>query len=123
LVLIVIKKINFNLINFSGPFFLFLSSFTTIMLYIFYETFGDKISIWVRLLGFFIYSIHMSSYLFTFLKNPGIPAQELELENSELKEVLKGIKNYRICKVCNVIMNRNKETNHCDDCGVCIEGN
>lgn len=92
------------------------------MLFIFYKTFDEKISVWIKVLGFVIYLIHMICYIYTVLKNPGIPAQEMELENSDLKEVLKGIKNYKICKICNVIMNRNKETNHCEDCGVCIEG-
>ena len=92
------------------------------MLFIFYKTFEDKISISVKFLSFMIYLIQISCYTYTFLKNPGIPGREMELDNIYLKEVLKGIKNYRICKVCNVIMNRNKDTNHCDDCNVCIEG-
>jgi uncharacterized membrane protein YccF (DUF307 family) len=92
------------------------------MLFIFYKTFDDKISIWVNLLGFFIYLIHIISYIYTALKNPGIPLQEMELQNSNLKEVLKKIKNYKICKICNVIMDRNKDTSHCDDCGICVEG-
>jgi hypothetical protein len=92
------------------------------VLFIFYKTFDNKISVWIKLLGFFLYLIHIISYAYTALKNPGIPKQEMELENSDLKEVLKKIKNYKICKICNVIMNRNKDTNHCDDCGICIEG-
>ena len=64
----------------------------------------------------------MISYIYTAMKNPGIPGFEMELQNGNLKEVLKGIKNYKICKICNLIMNRNEGTGHCEDCGVCVEG-
>lgn len=96
--------------------------FITIVLFIFYYTLSDKIQTWVKILGLFFYLLNITSHIYASLKNPGIPKHELTLENSSLKEVLKGIKNYKICKTCNVIMDKNKETNHCNDCGVCIEG-
>ena len=64
----------------------------------------------------------MTSYSYTALINPGIPKNCLDIDG-DLKESLKDIKNFRICKVCNVIMNKDQNTMHCDDCNACIEGN
>ena len=33
------------------------------------------------------------------------------------------LQNYRICVECNVIMNLDEGTSHCDECNVCVEGN
>jgi hypothetical protein len=44
--------------------------------------------------------------------------------NLNLKYSIKNmnIKNFRICNVCNFIMNMDENTVHCEDCGICIEG-
>lgn len=64
----------------------------------------------------------MSSYSYTALINPGIPKNSFDIDG-DVKDSLKNIRNYRICKVCNVIMNKDENTMHCDDCNACIEGN
>ena len=66
-----------------------------------------------------LYLIQISSYTLTALINPGLPKKELNL-----KYCNRGIplKNFRICNVCNLIMNMDEMTSHCEDCNVCIEG-
>jgi hypothetical protein len=53
------------------------------------------------------------------LINPGLPKKEMNLKYS-VKDL--NIKNFRICPICNVIMNLDDNTSHCEDCNVCIEG-
>lgn len=76
------------------------------------------LSDYVKFIGILLLATQIFSYWYTALKNPGIPKKELWLNNG--KEVT--IKNSRICYICNVIMNLDEGTEHCDDCGVCIEG-
>ncbi len=61
----------------------------------------------------------MTSYCLTVLVNPGLPKKETNLKYTVNKV---SFKNFRICGVCNVIMNIDENTTHCDDCNVCIEG-
>ncbi len=84
-------------------------------------SFWDKISDILKLFGFLIYFIQITSYSYTALINPGIPKNSLDLDG-DLKESLKTIRNYRICKICNVIMDKDINTMHCDECNACIEG-
>ena len=76
-----------------------------------------------KVIGLIIYLIQITCYTYTFLKNPGIPTKRFELDyNDNLNETLKEIKSYKICEICNIIMDKNLNTKHCDDCEVCIEG-
>jgi hypothetical protein len=98
-----------------------------------YKISYDKISYNYKLTSLVIYIIQLSSYTYTFLKNPGIPKKELEIldinnnndhlyVNLSLNETLKEIKDHKICRICNIIIHKNINTNHCIDCDVCIEG-
>ena len=69
-----------------------------------------------------IYLTQLSSYTYCALINPGIPKRNMNLENNNIGEITKEIRNYRICKICNILMNKDENTCHCEDCGTCIEG-
>jgi hypothetical protein len=61
------------------------------------------------------------SYFILFLSNPGLPPQSMNKQFYEAnKEKLKISSTY-LCKYCNIMMNEDIYTKHCDDCGVCIE--
>lgn len=92
------------------------------MFYLFISFVWNKLSDISKFFGLLIYFIQITSYSYTALVNPGIPKNNLDIDG-DLREILKNIKNYRICKICNVIMNKDENTMHCDDCKTCIEGN
>lgn len=53
--------------------------------------------------------------------NPGIPEKEFWLENYDQDKAQ--LTNYRICPVCQIVMNLDDQTEHCEDCNICVEGN
>ena len=79
--------------------------------------------------GIVLYFVQMISYTYTFMKNPGIPINKensLEMtknieENKHKKN--KGRKGYQFCNICHIYVDTKSNTNHCEDCNVCIEGN
>lgn len=67
-----------------------------------------------------IFIIQISSYLYTILRNPGIPSGNRYYLNPTGSE---GIRRYKICRICNMFMNLDKKTYHCHNCCICVEGN
>jgi hypothetical protein len=69
----------------------------------------------------------MASYIYTFLKNPGIPInKEITMEMTKDLEENKNNRNrrgYQFCNICRIYIDTKSNTNHCGDCNVCIEGN
>ena len=63
--------------------------------------------------------IQSSSYLYTILRNPGIPPMKRFHTNPYAME---GIKRFRYCRLCKVMMNLDKKTHHCHLCCICVEG-
>ncbi len=95
-----------------------LSGFITAIVFFYFWALWNILSDYVKIIGILVYLIQISAYWYTALINPGIPKRELWLnEGDEIK-----IKNSRICYICNVVMNMDEGTEHCDDCGYCVEG-
>lgn len=67
------------------------------------------------------YIVFILSYIYTFLKNPGIPRansqQEMKTNN------IKSKKGFKFCSMCKIFINTDNNVHHCDDCNICIEGN
>ena len=108
-----------NLIFILGPFFACLSSFITLVSIIYFFSLWSKLNQYVKVIGVLLYFLQITSYTLTFLINPGLPKKETHLKYSVKKNPFK---NFRICGVCNLIMNIDDNTTHCDDCNICIEG-
>lgn len=95
--------------------------------------------IWIfTLISFFsilVYSLKNSSYITTILfvlgymffavcyillmvMNPGIPTEKKHFDINDLNF------NYKQCQKCNCIYHKDdfKNVNHCEECGICIEG-
>ena len=74
--------------------------------------------------------LQMNIFIYTFLKNPGIPInKEVTLEMTRDIEENKNKRNrnkkggYQFCNICHIYVDTKSNTNHCEDCNVCIEGN
>ena len=52
------------------------------------------------------------------MSDPGVVTKEYYLENYRADKIL--IKNYRICRKCNIVMDLDKNTEHCAECDICI---
>jgi hypothetical protein len=74
------------------------------------------------MLGIFVWFTQVISYSYTVLINPGVVKREMSIKLFHSSTYKLSIKNYRVCSICQVVMNMDEQTAHCDDCGVCIEG-
>ena len=75
----------------------------------------------IKYLGLFIYFSFIISYTLVCISDPGIPSKDYYLENYEVDKM--SIKNYRICRKCKIVMDLDKNTEHCVECGVCVMEN
>ena len=69
--------------------------------------------------------IQFVSQLFTALMNPGIPSRQNYLpQYIKVNKIDLNKKNpdLKICRLCNIIVHKDKEVSHCEDCDICILG-
>lgn len=100
------------------PFFACLSTTITIISFIFFYFLWNSLSIVIRSVGLLLYVLQISSYVFIFLKNPGLPLQRQQLRTmpSQLE------RGFKYCDQCHILVKVEEKTSHCDDCNVCIIG-
>ena len=60
--------------------------------------------------------IFQLSYTYTFIINPGYPKNDIGRKNGEPKDL------FNFCRECKFYVYKNRNVNHCYDCGICIEG-
>ena len=77
-----------------------------------------KLNIIGRILGVFIISVQIISYLITAFANPGFPKK---LEETEINAIECG-KGMQYCKRCGFFVKPGEGTFHCFECDVCIVG-
>ena len=102
-----------------GPHWYMIILVLVLITYIFYsilKTFWILSHIILIIIGFIIYFIFLFSYLFTALINPGLPKNEKEISDNEIK------KNYKYCDICFIYVKIETKTIHCQMCDICIEG-
>lgn len=85
----------------------------------FFYVFWEKITRESFLFGLISYLAHSFTYLFTALANPGIPNKNRKFSN---KFATVGLKRFKVCATCNVVMNLDRKTSHCKSCDICVEG-
>ena len=90
-------------------------SISAIYCFIFFN-FWNFITLIPKIVGVIIYLIFYLSYTYTFLINPGYPKHEVDTRRKEHKD------NYGYCNSCNIWVNQENNTVHCDICDICIEG-
>lgn len=73
--------------------------------------------IWMKILFVLAYLLFAISYTLLMLKNPGVPKDKNNFDLDDL------IRNSRQCKICQCIVYKDmlKNTEHCQECDVCIE--
>ena len=87
----------------------------------FYSGFWKYFNPYVRLVGIGIYLLFEIAYTLTSFMDPGIITKEYYLENYDPSKTI--VKNYRICRKCNIVMDLDKKVEHCINCNICIIGN
>jgi len=78
-----------------------------------------------HLISSIIWGVQFFSHLLTACINPGIPSRK-----NFLPEYIKENKinlneknpNLQICRLCNIVVNKNDDVSHCEECDVCVIG-
>ncbi len=71
----------------------------------------------IKITALIITIIQLFSYLITSIINPGLPKSKYQYYATHNH---KG--NYTKCNSCNLWINNNKRTQHCNECNCCVEG-
>ena len=92
-----------------------------VIIYYFYF-FKTLIHSTIRFYGKIISIIHIILYFICFLKNPGIPPNNLWIENYFKNKNNTNNKNYsiKICKDCKIIIESIEHIEHCKICNICV---
>ena len=77
---------------------------------------GKYISAFIKIVGFIVYFLFLFSYSYTALINPGYPKHDIDSITGEPR------KKFYYCSTCQMFVNREKKTEHCYDCNICVEG-
>lgn len=93
-----------------------LLSIIFVFFFIFTNLLKGKLSRLEELAGIWIFIILIVSYLYSALRNPGIP----ELSNFNLQSDPKV--EIKKCRECRNYVRMDRQTYHCFECNVCIEG-
>ena len=105
------------------PFTICMMTFIDTITFCYFYFLKNLIPTFVYYLGLLIAIFQILSYIIIFLKNPGIPPKELWMENYfKEKHDLDDVGSYRICNVCKIIMKTNDDTDHCEECNICVIG-
>ena len=98
------------------PLFLGFNCFITIGFICFAYNFWKFLNFFFRILGILTYCLFSVSYTLTSILNPGIPIYD--------KNAIMGLprEKYKKCNICKIWVNIDNNTEHCDQCNVCVEG-
>lgn len=81
--------------------------------------FSDSVAMWKNVTLTIIFLFQSFSCFFTMMRNPGIPKVNRNISNNLAAN---GIKRFKVCRECEVIMNLDVKTFHCYICQICVEG-
>ena len=98
------------------PMYICFSSFISCGFACFFYYFWNNLYLSLKLVGIVIFATYWFSYTMTFLINPGIPKYDENAITGQPRE------KYRFCNACKIWINMDKNTAHCFDCNVCVEG-
>ena len=98
------------------PMYICFCSFICIGYIFFFYYFWENMSLFIRISGIIILLTFFISYTMTFLVNPGIPKYDENAIMGQPRE------KYRFCDSCKIWIDMDKNTAHCFDCNVCVEG-
>ena len=78
-------------------------------------------NIYIINIGALIYFLFEIFLVLTTISDPGVVTKQYYLENYQPDKTV--IKNFRICRKCNIVMDLDKGTEHCVECGICVMNN
>jgi len=88
-----------------------------------------KIYFVLKYIGLGIFIVQNLSQIYTSLINPGVPHKNNYISDSVMQIIYKNMKlsgvsfnKYRVCKICNILVNKDDYVIHCDECNICVEG-
>ena len=102
------------------PFYLCLSTTISLIFLSFLYFLNNNLNMTIKLIGVFIYVTQIGSYTYVFMKNPGIHLDILKSGDTIQPERLE--KGFKYCDGCHIIIWKDDEVTHCDDCNVCVIG-
>ena len=92
-------------------FYIMLNIFITVLVLMYFSYFWNYFSFSIKLVGLALFCFEILTFNYSALVNPGVQIQTEILNKSSVK----------FCSKCNLYTS--KETEHCYDCNICIEGN
>ena len=98
------------------PLYVLVVSFITYGIPYIYNRFDELFNIYLKIIGIIIYLIFLISYTYTVLINPGYPKHDIGSITGEPR------KKFYYCNICKLWANKEKNTMHCNDCNICVEG-
>ena len=87
----------------------------------FYIGLWGFLNFYIKYIGVLIYLSFEIFLVLTTITNPGVVTKKYFLENYEAEKTI--IKNFRVCRKCNIVMDLDKGTEHCVECGICVMNN
>ena len=69
----------------------------------------------LKIIGYITYFTFLFSYSYTALINPGYQKYDINSITGEERN------NFSYCSLCKMYINKQRRTNHCYDCDICIE--
>lgn len=101
-------------------------TFFLFLLFLYFYFLKNLINPTIQYYGKILCFIDIILYLICFFKNPGIPPKELWIENYFKNRNSTSISDdgdsYRICNICKIVRRNKDNTQHCEECNICIKG-
>ena len=114
---LIVRK-NYIKYNNLGIYTICLQFFVAFLSLPFYIGLWGFLNPFIKYMGILIYLLFEIFLNLTSISDPGVVTKEYYLENYRPDKIL--IKNYRICRKCNIVMDLDKNTEHCVECGICV---
>ena len=106
------------------PFTICMMILTDLIIFLYFRFLKNLLYVTIRNIGYLIAFVQICSYFLIFIINPGIPPKELWIENYfKIRNTSSNDNSsYKICNICKIVMKSSDNTQHCEECNICIKG-
>ncbi len=98
------------------PMYVCFCGFMSFIFMLLFYSFWDLLNSTLKILGVLNFCLYFFSYTYIFIVNPGFPTIN---ENSFIGMPRE---KYKYCNECKIWVSNDRNTEHCFDCNVCVEG-